>query len=130
MGEAAVTSAGASVDIAKGSAKAVSTLNPFVIASYAVSAAAVIASMISAFSKAKSAAAQMGGGSVIGGRGSSPAAAPSIPASFNIVGQSGTNQLAQTIGSQKSQPIKAYVVAADVSSAQSMERNIIQSASI
>ena len=130
VGEAAVTSAGASVDIAKGSAKAVSTLNPFVIASYAVSAAAVIASMISAFSKAKSAAAQMGGGSVIGGRGSSPAAAPSIPASFNIVGQSGTNQLAQTIGSQKSQPIKAYVVSSDVSTAQSMERNIIQSASI
>lgn len=50
--------------------------------------------------------------------------------SFNIVGQGGTNQLAESIGSQQKQPIKAYVVSGDVSSAQSMERNIIESASI
>ena len=118
------------VAIATGAGKAAATLNPFVIASYAVSAAAVIASMISAFSKGKSEIAKYGGGSVSGGRGATASAVPSIPASFNIVGQGGTNQLAQSIGAQESQPIKAYVVASDVSTAQSMERNIVQSASI
>ena len=126
----AMENAKGGVAIATGSAKAVSTLNPFVIASYAVSAAAVIASMISAFSKGKSEIAKYGGGSISGGRGATASAVPSIPASFNIVGQTGTNQLAQSIGAQESQPVKAYVVASDVSSAQSMQRNIIQGASI
>jgi hypothetical protein len=59
------------------------------------------------------------------------AAAPEAAApSFNIVGQTGTNQLAESIGSQQKQPLKAYVVSSDVTSAQSMERNIVQSASI
>jgi len=126
----ALENAKGTVAIATGSAKAAATLNPFVIASYAVSAAAVIASMISAFSKGKSEIAKYGGGSISGGRGATASAVPSIPASFNIVGQGGTNQLAQSIGAQESQPIKAYVVASDVSTAQSMERNIVQSASI
>ena len=130
VGEASMNAAVAGTEVAKGTAKAAATLNPFVIASYAVSAAAVIASMISAFSKAKGEAAKFGGGTVTGGRGITASAVPSIPASFNIVGQGGTNQLAQSIGAQESQPIKAYVVASDVSTAQSMERNIVQSASI
>jgi hypothetical protein len=50
--------------------------------------------------------------------------------SFNIVGQGGTNQLAESIGNQEKQPIKAYVVSGDVTTAQSMERNIVESASI
>ena len=50
--------------------------------------------------------------------------------SFNIVGQGGTNQLAETIAGQDKQPIKAYVVSGEVTTAQSMERNIVESASI
>jgi hypothetical protein len=50
--------------------------------------------------------------------------------SFNIVGQTGTNQLAESISGQEKQPIKAYVVSSDVTSAQSMERNIVSGASI
>jgi len=50
--------------------------------------------------------------------------------SFNIVGQGGTNQLAETIAGQEKQPIKAYVVSGDVTTAQSLERNIVSSASI
>lgn len=66
-----------------------------------------------------------------GGGGVSAAAAPSLSApSFNIVGQGGTNQLAETIASQEREPVKAYVVSSDVSTAQSMERNIVQGASI
>ena len=67
-----------------------------------------------------------------GGGGSSSAAvsvAPSPPA-FNIVGLSETNQLAGAIGEQTQQPIKAFVVANDVTTAQSLDRNIVEGASI
>ena len=69
-----------------------------------------------------------GGGSSI----SAPrrATAPSAPPSFNVVGASETNQLAQSIGQDEKQPIKAFVVSNDVSDAQSLDRNIIESASI
>jgi hypothetical protein len=50
--------------------------------------------------------------------------------SFNIVGQSQTNQLADSISAQEKAPLKAYVVASDVSTAQSLDRNIIESASL
>jgi hypothetical protein len=49
---------------------------------------------------------------------------------FNVVGSSGTNQLASAIGSQTQQPIQAYVVSNDVTTGQSLDRNIIESASI
>lgn len=54
----------------------------------------------------------------------------STPPSFNIVGQSDTNQLAAAIGGQSQQPVQAYVVANDVTTAQSMDRNIIDDASL
>ena len=57
--------------------------------------------------------------------------APTIQApSFNIVGSSETNQLAEAIGSQSQQPIKAYVVSNDVTTAQELDRNIVESASL
>ena len=66
-----------------------------------------------------------------GGGGSTPApSAPSLPPAFNVVGASGTNQLADAIGGQSQEPVKAYVVSGDVTSAQSMDRNIIDGASI
>ena len=61
-----------------------------------------------------------------GGR---PAAEP-LPPAFNIVGASGTNQLAEAIGGQAQQPVKAYVVSNDVSTAQELDRNIVEGASI
>ena len=64
-----------------------------------------------------------------GGGASASIPQPQVPV-FNIVGQGGANQLAQSIGEQEKQPVKAYVVAADVTSAQSMERNIVESATI
>lgn len=54
----------------------------------------------------------------------------SQPPSFNIVGASGTNQLADAIGGQTQQPVQAYVVANDVTSAQSLDRNIVEGASL
>jgi hypothetical protein len=54
---------------------------------------------------------------------------PQEPA-FNIVGQSTTDQLADVIAGQTGQPVRAFVVSNDVSTAQELDRNIIQGASI
>jgi len=69
-----------------------------------------------------------------GGGGSSSTSAPTIPTiplappSANIVGDTGVNQIATALGSQ--QPVQAYVVANAVTTAQSLDRNIISSASL
>lgn len=66
-----------------------------------------------------------------GGAGGGAAAAPSIqPPDFNIVGQSASNQLASAVQGQFNQPVKAYVVSKDVSTAQEMDRNIVATASL
>ena len=49
---------------------------------------------------------------------------------FNIVGASGETQLADAIGSQTQRPARAYVVSNDVTTAQELDRNIIEGASI
>jgi len=72
---------------------------------------------------------------VPGGSGGSAPSGSSIPAGvaapqFNVVGQGGANQLAQTIGSKEQQPIKTYVTAGDVTTGQSLNRNIINNASM
>jgi len=65
-----------------------------------------------------------------------PPSTPSIPTGastpplFNVVGASDTNQLASAIGGQSQQPVQAYVVANDVTTAQSMDRNIVNDASL
>jgi len=55
---------------------------------------------------------------------------PPMPPSFNIVGSSGSNQIADAIGSQTQQPVQAFVVASEVTTAQSLERNTIEGATI
>ena len=60
-----------------------------------------------------------------GGRSfSSGGAVPQAP-SFNIVGSDTSNQLAQTLATQTQKPVKAFVVSGDVTTAQSLDRNII-----
>jgi hypothetical protein len=101
------------------------------VVSYASTAASVIGNisrarqLLSSGGSGGGSAPSGGGGGGGGGMGSAPAA----PA-FNVVGASSTNQLAQTIGNQQQQPIKAYVVANDVTTQQGLDRNIVQSASI
>ena len=71
--------------------------------------------------------------SVSGGEAPSDAgggAAPSIPPAFNVVGASDSNQLADAIGGQSQQPVQAYVVANDVTTAQSLQNNIVEGATI
>ena len=54
----------------------------------------------------------------------------SVPPAFNVVGASGTNQLADAIGGQSQKPVQAYVVGNDVTTSQSMDRAIIDEASL
>ncbi len=67
-----------------------------------------------------------GGGSAGAGVGGATPQAPS----FNIVGATETSQLAEAIGEQTQEPVQAYVVANDVTTAQSLENNIVEGATL
>jgi len=67
------------------------------------------------------------GGSGGGGSISTPA---TVAPNVNVVGASRTNAIAETIAQQGQQPIKAYVVANDVTTQQGLNRAIVTSASI
>jgi len=98
---------------------------------FAAAAAAVAAGMANVKAITSTKTPQTAG---LGGGSSPSVARPSAPSSappaFNIVGASDTNQLAEAIGGQSQQPVKAYVVSNDVSTAQELDRNIVQGASI
>jgi hypothetical protein len=90
------------------------------IAFNSVSAGILVASNVAATAKGLQA---LGGGGA-------PSASASIPAqtsapSFNLVQGTGANQIANAIGSEQT-PLKAYVTSGDVSSGQSLDRNIIE----
>jgi len=53
--------------------------------------------------------------------------APSQTPQFNIVGTSGFNQLAQSVSRER--PVRAYVVAGDVTTQQELDRNKVNTAS-
>ena len=63
-----------------------------------------------------------GGGGGTGGGGSIPSVAPS----FNVVGNSGMNQLAQI----QQTPVQAFVVSGEVTSAQALDRNRVKNATL
>jgi hypothetical protein len=124
--------------IAQGAALAIPTggtsvaLATKLVAANKISAGISIASNIAATAKGLSAL--KGGGSAPSPSGNPSASggggAASQPAAFNVVGASSTNQLADAIGSQSQEPTRAYVVSNDVTTAQSMDRNIVDGASI
>jgi hypothetical protein len=49
---------------------------------------------------------------------------------FNVVGQSNASQLADVVRGQLDRPVKTYVVASEVTTAQALERNRVSAASI
>jgi hypothetical protein len=106
--------------------------SPFDVVAKIANVATVIATGLKTVKSIASVKVPNAGGG--GGGGGSVPSAPSLPAaqppSFNVVGQGGTNQLAQVIGEQTQQPVQAYVVANDVTSAQSLQRNIQSEAGI
>lgn len=83
-----------------------------------------IAGNIAATAKALSALKAGGGASGgDGGRGSDGGAPQ-----FNIVGQNSNNQLAQSIGKSQNRPVETFVVSGNVTTAQSLDRNRIATA--
>jgi len=72
-----------------------------------------------------------GGGGNIGGRESISAGGGAIPEpSFNVVGNTGINQLAGAVNNQLGTPTRAYVVQGDISTAQQLERDSIRESSL
>ena len=119
----------AAVDTAKGAsatAKVGFPQNVPLLIAFAAQAAGIISSVKSAVGAAKGAASRMGGS---GGVATPRMDAAQAPA-FNIVGSAPENQLAEAIGEQDKQPIKAYVVSNDISNQQELDRNITDEASI
>ena len=127
------TQAANAATTAQGAALAIPTAG----ASVAAAAAAVVQNNISAgISIAAQIAAAAKGISQLGGGASAPSgSAPSgggagggevISPEFNVVGESGINQLAQL----QQQPVQAYVVSGEVTTGQALDRNRVQNATL
>ena len=71
-----------------------------------------------------------GGGGASGSVPSGGGGAESLPPSFNVVGATETSVLSDAVAGQTNQPVQAYVVANDVTTAQSLENNIVEGATI
>jgi len=118
-----------------GSAKEVATKGIFGLSTSAILYAKMglsIGSVVAATAKGLGA---LGGGSVGSGSsistpssGGGIATPATVQASPSVVAPSGVNQLASTLG--QNVPIKAYVVSKDMTSQQSLDRNITDTASI
>ena len=94
---------------------------------YAAQAAGIIGAITSAVGKTKGIASSLGGS--VGG--STQISQPQVQApSFNIVGQGEGSQIATALGEQQQQPIQAFVVSQDVTTAQSLENGIISGATL
>tara|TARA_B110000858_G_scaffold20973_1_gene21163 strand:- start:6193 stop:8319 length:2127 start_codon:yes stop_codon:yes gene_type:complete len=96
-----------------------------------------LAGAFAAANIAKIASSKFGGGGSGGGVGnvSAPSGAGGVggggnAASFNVVGNTGVNQLAEGLGNQNQQPIQAFVVGSEVTTQQSLDRNKIETATI
>lgn len=99
---------------------------PFGSIQKGISAAGILASGIKTVKEITSVKTPSGGGM----KGSRGAPSSPTPPSFNVVGSSPENQLAQAIGEDKKEPVKAYVVSNDVTNAQALDRNIVEGASL
>lgn len=134
LSDAATTGAQAGVEVAGSVGKAANSAPPpfnipFIVSAIATGAG-IISSVKQAIGATKSAASQAGAGGGAMPSLSAPTTAASSPPAFNIVGSTGTNQLAETIAGANQRPIKTYVTSGDVTTAQSLERNIVEGASI
>ena len=115
-----------------GAAKEVATKGIFGLSTSAVLYAKMGISIASVLAATAKGLKGLGGGSAGDGGGAAPSGGgggATAPApQFNVVGNSGVNQIAQTLGAQ--QPVQAYVVASNVTTQQSLDRNIVANASL
>lgn len=115
------------LDIAQKSAKAT---GPGAAVAFPIFYATQVAAVLSAAAQAKNILSKAKGPSAPtisapSGGGSAGASQTQAP-SFNVVGQSGFNQIAGALGQQP--PAQAFVVAGDVTTAQQLQNNTIQQA--
>ena len=117
------------IETYKGATAAFSSLAGIPIVGPALGAVAAAAAIAAGFANIKAITAI---GPAVGGAPSTPAGGGrgAQPPSFNVVGASPENQLAQAIGEQEQKPVKAFVVSNEVTNAQALDRNIIKSASL
>ena len=124
--------------IANKQANVAALATPQAVATSGAAAAPVIAmnnittgmSILANLAATKKALQTLGGGNApspagVGG-GSGGAASASMAPNFNVVGNSGMNQLAQI----QQTPVQAYVVSGEVTSAQALDRNRIKNATL
>jgi len=132
VSDATIDAAKSGTAIAKGSAETAKVGFPQnipLLLAYAAQAVGVVAAIKAAVSKTKQVASSVGASGGGGAEIQAPQITTAAPA-FNIVGSAPENQLAQTIAQRTGQPVKAYVVAGDVTTAQGLDRNIIQESAL
>lgn len=97
-----------------------------------LSYASTVAQVGSNIARAKQLLSGGGSASVSTGDSSAPTQAPGSAQQpqFNIVGQGEGSQIASALGEQQQQPVQAFVVSQDVTTAQSLENGIIQGATL
>jgi hypothetical protein len=136
IAEAGLQGAESGASVSTGLAKTLSLGFPAAIPAligYAGTAVGIVSGVMGAIKKTKSVAGSIGGSGGGGGGGGSvaaPAPPQPISPSFNVVGNSETNQLADVLGDSNDTPVQAYVVAGNVTTAQSLERNVIETTSL
>ncbi len=111
-------------------ALAAKTVTPFETALKFANAGAILTSGMQNVKKIVSVKVPNVGGDSGGAAGGGSVGGAPQPPAFNIVGASETNQLADAIGTQEQQPVQAYVVSNDVTTAQSLQNNIVEGATI
>tara|TARA_R110002167_G_scaffold62947_2_gene177528 strand:- start:21 stop:1979 length:1959 start_codon:yes stop_codon:yes gene_type:complete len=129
-----VKAAEAGVDVSAGAAKAAAAA-PFpanipLILGYAAQAVGIVSAIRGAMKASKAVTSPLGVSEPTPSIEAPTMSVGSIPPSFNTVGASGTNQLADAIGGQSQIPVQAFVVSGQVTTAQELDRNIIEDATI
>lgn len=100
------------------------------VASTKLTAGTSIATILAQTIGSISGGGSLGGNAPSGGGDGGGVGAASASPSFNIVGDAGVNSLTGAVQSNRQAPVQAYVVAQNVTSAQSLNRNIVESATL
>ena len=104
--------------------------SPFDVVAKVANVATVLATGLKTVKSIASVKVPGGGGSGGGVPSGGGSVAAPAPPSFNVVGATETSVLADTVAEQTQEPVQAYVVSNDVTTAQSLENNIVEGATL
>lgn len=105
-------------------------LNPVAIAIKVAATIAMGLMQVAAIARQQFVARTSGGGGGTGSASTGGRGGGRGTSVFNVVGASELNQVAEAVAGQREDPVRAYVVSSEVSSAQELDRNIVSEASI